>query len=91
MRRLIIIAAFIAACTPLTEVEREEATYNQQEHEVAWRLYEKACKAVGGHVYWKTHRPCTRRECIPARHEWRHWYDEDGKLHWNSASIDCVR
>lgn len=88
MRPFILLAA-LAACTPLTEAERDDRAYAWQEHVIAWEIWKEACLDKGGFIYWKQHRACPRRECTPKTYEWRHWYDEDGRLRWQSTSIFC--
>lgn len=91
MRPLFLLAALVVACQPLTEAERDAKAYEWQEHVAAWKIYEAACQQQGGYIYWKAHRACVRRECIPKQYEWRYWYNEDGELRWQSANIQCAR
>lgn len=90
MARLICLLV-LAACVPLTEAQRDERAYQWQEHVVAWKIFEEACRDAGGHVLNRHARPCRVRECIPAPYEWRHWYDENGRLRWNSATVFCAK
>jgi hypothetical protein len=91
MKKLLLLFILTSCASTVTEAEKEEKEYEWQEHVYAWNLYTAACLKHGGHIVWRSHRACMRRECIPQMYEWKHWYDEDGTMHWNSASIGCAK
>ena len=77
---MLILLMLLAGCAgvPLTEEQREEKEYYEQERGLAWEQWKAWCLSGNGVIYaynpWK---PCRRKNCIPSKWDWNYDFTRD--------------
>lgn len=80
MKQLLPLLVLFGCATPMTEEQREEREYKEQERKIAYVEWERRCNEKGWVVY--TYDPvkhCRKRKgCIPHRWDWQYDAEKDG-------------
>ena len=75
----ILVIASCAPSVPLTEEQREERQYADQERRLAYFRWEASCFEQKGVVYaYNPQRPCGgRRGCVPHKWDWDYDFERE--------------
>ena len=85
----LLLLLISCASAPLTEEEREELEYYEQERALAYLQWKANCLSGDGVIYtYKPWRLCRGNNCIPSKWDWRYDFDRDRPMLGNS--YQCV-
>jgi hypothetical protein len=86
---MVLLALVGCSTTPTTDEEKEEQLYIETERRAMYQLWEKSCELAGGIIFVNNPmRPCTSRNCIPHRHDWK-WNHDRNRPHIGNRFL-CV-
>ncbi len=87
----LLLISVLSGCAsaPLTEEEKEEKEYIEQDRKNRYIAWEEDCSARGGVIFsYKPSRTCRRRGCVPDRFDWR--WDEKRERPSVGNRIQCL-
>ena len=86
---LLLLLLTACASAPLTEEEREELEYYEQERVLAYEQWKKSCISRKRIIFvynpWK---PCRSGDCIPSKWDWRYDFDRERPMIGNA--YQCI-
>ena len=86
---LMILSFGGCASEPLTEEQREEKEYWEQERQLAYLQWKTNCIVQRKIVFiYNAISPCSGRDCIPRRWDWRYDFDRERPMHGNA--YQCI-